>query len=137
MKDTYVTITGFWHYYGVKPFKIGKVLKCVKEPSNPYDEDAIKVVIKEVGTVGYIANSIGFKATWTASASKIHDKVKKKFWVEVMFITSSKVICKVVDGFKELTVQDSCSENEEAINIKWYRFIRIELYFGGYYVYQK
>lgn len=35
MKDTYVTITGFWHYYGVKPFKIGKVLKCVKEPSNP------------------------------------------------------------------------------------------------------
>ena len=26
--------------------------------------------------------------------------MKKKFKVEVMFITSSKVICKVVDGFK-------------------------------------
>ena len=63
MKDTYVTITGFWHFYGVKPFTIGKVLKCVKEPSNPYDEDAIKVVIKKIGTVGYIANSLGFKAS--------------------------------------------------------------------------
>ena len=101
MKETFVTITGFWHYYGVKPFRIGKVLKCVKEPSNPYDEDAIKVVMKEIGTVGYIANSLGFKATGTDSASKIHDKVKKKFWVEVMFITSSKVICKVVEGYKD------------------------------------
>lgn len=26
--------------------------------------------------------------------------MKKKFKVEVMFITSSKVICRVVDGFK-------------------------------------
>ena len=95
MKETYVTITGFWHYYGVKPFRIGKVLKCVKEP------------------VGYIANSIGFKATGTASASKIHDKVKKKFWIEVMFITSSKVICRVVEGFKE-TVK---AMKEEAVEL--------------------
>ena len=101
MKDTYVTITGFWHFYGIKPFTIGKVLKCVKEPSNPYDEDAIKVVIKKIGTVGYIANSLGFKAKGTDSASKIYNKVKKKFWAEVMFITSSKVICKVVEGFKD------------------------------------
>ena len=111
MKDTYVTITGFWHYYGVKPFRIGKVLKCVKEPSNPYDEDAIKVVMKEIGTVGYIANSLGFKATGRDSASKIHDKVKKKFWVEVMFITSSKVICKVVEGFKEKEIQVFSQQN--------------------------
>ena len=29
----------------------------MKEPSNPYDDEAIKVVMKEIGTVGYIANS--------------------------------------------------------------------------------
>ena len=113
MNETYVTITGFWHYYGVNPFRIGQVLKCVKEPSNPYDEDAIKVVMKEIGTVGYIANSLEFKATGTASASKIHDKVKKKFWIEVMFITSSKVICRVVEGFKE-TVK---AMKEEAVEL--------------------
>ena len=30
MKETYVTITGFWHYYGVKPFKIGKQTNVYK-----------------------------------------------------------------------------------------------------------
>ena len=77
MKDTYVTITGFWHYYGVKPFRIGKVLKCVKEPSNPYDEDAIKVVMKEIGTVGYIANSIGYKATVQIVLARFMIKLKR------------------------------------------------------------
>lgn len=117
MKDTYVTITGFWHYYGVSPFRIGKVLKCVKEPSNLYDEEAIKVVMKEIGTIGYIANSVRFKALGTNSAGKIYDKVKKKFWVEVLLITSSKIICKVVEGFKDDKPDGVCyeikAENEE------------------------
>lgn len=45
MKEQYVTITGFSHYYGLKPFKIGKRLKCIKEPDNFYDAEAIKVVM--------------------------------------------------------------------------------------------
>lgn len=101
MKERYVTITGTSHYYGMRPFSIGKRIKCVKEPSNPYDDEAIKVVMKEIGTVGYIANSTYTAATGTMSAGRIYDKVMKKFWVEVMFITSSKVICRVVEGLKE------------------------------------
>jgi hypothetical protein len=41
--------------------------------------------------------------------------VKKKFKVEVMFITSSKVICKVVDGFKDdkkQNIEESCDSVE-------------------------
>ena len=72
--------------------------------------------MKEIGTVGYIANSVGFKATGTDSASKIYDKVKKKFRVEVMFITSSKVICKIVEGFKE--VHDDYPEPKDALEVK-------------------
>ncbi len=98
MKEQYVTITGMNHYYGLQPFKVGKKLKCIKEPSNPYDSEAIKVVIKDIGKVGYVANSPFTKATGTLGASGY---VKKKFKVEVMFITSSKVICRVVDGFKK------------------------------------
>lgn len=101
MKERYVTITGTSHYYGMRPFSIGKRIKCVKEPSNPYDDEAIKVVMKEIGMVGYIANSTYTAATGTMSAGRIYDKVMKKFWVEVMFITSSKVICRVVEGLKE------------------------------------
>lgn len=101
MKDKYITITGMNHYYGLAPFKVGKKLKCVKEPNNPYDSEAIKVIIKDIGKVGYVANTPYTKATGTLSAGGIASYVKKKFKVEVMFITSSKVICKVVDGFKD------------------------------------
>lgn len=100
MKEKYVTITGFKYYYGVTPFRVGKKVKCVKEPSNPYDSEAIKVVMKHIGTVGYIANSTYTVATGTMSAGRIWDKVGKKFYVRVMFITSSKVICKVVEEEK-------------------------------------
>lgn len=101
MKDKYITITGMNHYYGLAPFKVGKKIKCVKEPNNPYDSEAIKVIIKDIGKVGYVANTPYTKATGTHSAGGIAGYVKKKFKVEVMFITSSKVICKVVDGLKD------------------------------------
>lgn len=37
MKKKYITVTGMKYYYGLVPFKIGKKLKCVKEPENLYD----------------------------------------------------------------------------------------------------
>ena len=109
MKEKYITITGMNHYYGLRPFSVGKKLKCIKEKNNPYDDEAIKVVMKGIGTVGYIANSPYTAATGTLSAGRIYEKVKKKFVVEVMFITSSKVICQVVEGVKD---QDSLMKEE-------------------------
>ena len=101
MKEKYITITGMNHYYGLAPFSVGKKLKCIKEQNNPFDSEAIRVVIKNVGTVGYVANTPYTKATGTLSACGINHMMKKKFKVEVMFITSSKVICKVIEGFKD------------------------------------
>lgn len=101
MKEQYITVTGINHYYGKKPFKLGKKVKCIKEPDNIYDSEAIKVVIKGIGKVGYVANSPYTKAAGTKSSGGISDKVKKKFIAEVMFITNGSVICRVVDGFKD------------------------------------
>lgn len=101
MKDKYITLAGMNHYYGFTPFKVGKKIKCQKDKSNPYDTDAIRAKIKGVGTVAYVANSPYTTATGTYSASRIYSKVKKNFVVEVMFITNSKIICKVIEGFKE------------------------------------
>lgn len=101
MKELYVTITGFKYYYGQAPFKVGRKIKCVKEPDNPYDAEAIRATMKNIGTVGYIANTPYTMAVGTRSAGAIGHKVKKKFTVEVMFITGTKVICRVVDGRKE------------------------------------
>ena len=42
MQSTYfVTITGLNHYYGTKPFEIGRIFKIIKEPDNDYDNEAI------------------------------------------------------------------------------------------------
>ena len=105
MKDRYITITGMNHYYGLKPFSVGKKLQCIKDKNNPYDSEAIKVVMKDIGTVGYVANSPCTKAAGTTSASGINPYMKKKFRVKVMFITSSKVICRVIDGFKDMEIK--------------------------------
>ena len=116
MKEMYVTITGFNHYYGVTPFKIGKKIKCVKEPSNPYDSEAIKAVMKHIGTVGYIGNTPYTSATGTMSAGRIWEKVGKKFYVRVMFITASKVICRVIDEEEEKKEEEEKRDVEDKID---------------------
>lgn len=100
MKEKYVTITGTRYYYGMAPFSIGKKIKCIKERDNEFDSEAIKVVMREIGTVGHIANSAHTVAMGTMSAGRIYDKVPDKFMVRVMFITNSKVICRVLDDRK-------------------------------------
>lgn len=101
MKKVYVTITGMKYYYGFNPFSIGKKLTCKKEHNNPYDNEAIKVTMKNIGTVGYIANSPYTKANGTMGAGAVNKYVKKKFKIRVMFMTSTKIICEVIDGFKD------------------------------------
>ena len=117
MKEHYITITGMNHYYDMKPFKIGKRLKCIKEPDNDYDDEAIKVVLKHVGTVGYVANSVYTVIKGTNSAGYIAHLVNKSFIVEVMFITGSRVICKVVDGLK---TDLDCPVDKEMDEEDWY-----------------
>ena len=119
MEDLYVTVTGFANYYHKKPFAIGNVLICVKEPSNKYDSEAITVKLPIIGKVGYIANSPASIAGGTLSAGRIYDKVEDKFFVRVMFTTQSKVICKVEensDGILEKEIQTQIEAAEEWLN---------------------
>ena len=109
MKDIYITVTGFNHYYGKKPFSIGKRLRCSKEPDNAFDNEAIKVTMKEIGTVGYVANSPQTKADGTQSAGRIYDKVPHRFFAEVMFMTGSKIICRVLPEKEQQSRRNSYS----------------------------
>lgn len=44
MESTYfVTITGIDHYYGKKPFEIGRIVKLIKDKNNEYDKEAIAI----------------------------------------------------------------------------------------------
>lgn len=95
MTDHYVTITGFKHYYGLTPFKIGNLIRCSKEPQNPHDSDAIRCSLPQIGTVGYLANSPSTLAGGTRSAGRVYERVPDKFFVRVCFTTFTKVICRI------------------------------------------
>ncbi len=57
MKDVYFTLTGTNHYHGQEFFEVGMKVKLRKEPDNAYDHEAIRVELKGLGKVGYVANS--------------------------------------------------------------------------------
>lgn len=95
MQEKFVTITGFKNYFDSKPFRIGALVRCEKQPDNPYDSEAIRCTMPGLGTVGYIANSARTVAGGTMSAGRVYDKVPTKFYVRVMFKTCTKIICLV------------------------------------------
>ena len=96
MEKNYITITGMEHYFGNKIFKVEDVIKCEKEFDNDYDEEAIKVMMKTFGKVGYAGNSCRTVAKGTKSAGRIYDKVGDGFFVKVCFVTGDSVIAEVL-----------------------------------------
>ncbi|WP_083775402.1 HIRAN domain-containing protein [Paenibacillus sp. Y412MC10] len=50
-------ITGTSHYFGSSFLKPGMVVRLVKDPDNPHDEEANQAVIAPIGKIGYVANS--------------------------------------------------------------------------------
>ena len=96
MNKKYVTITGVNFYYGREVFHIGKKFYCRKDYFNSYDTEAIEVIDRALGTVGYVANSVTTIATGTMSAGRIYDRVGETFLIRVMFITNTKIICEVI-----------------------------------------
>jgi hypothetical protein len=98
MEEMYVTVTGFAHYYGKKPFAIGNVLICAKDPANKYDSEAIIVRLPIIGQVGFVSNSPYTMAGGTVSAGRIYDKVEDIFYIRVLFTTQSKIICRIENG---------------------------------------
>ncbi len=96
MKETFITITGLNHYLGTNPFKVGRLVKLIKEEDNKYDSDAIRVAMPYLDTVGYVANSVYTVYQGTCSASRIYEHTGKTAYAQVMFITRSSVIAKLL-----------------------------------------
>ena len=74
MENNYfITITGTKHYYGMKPFEIGRIIKLVKEPHNEYDQEAIRAELPFIDKIGYVANSVNTVVKGTLSGGRIYD----------------------------------------------------------------
>ena len=96
MKNIFVTITGQNHYLGMKPFKVGRIVKIVKDVENPHDDETIRVELPFIDTIGYVANSTNTVFAGTYSAGRLYEKIGEYAYAQVMFITHSSVIALVL-----------------------------------------
>lgn len=102
--ELYITITGQNFYFGMAPFTPGALLTLRKDPANFHDDEAIEVLAPLLGRVGYVANSPHTTVSGTMSAGRIYDELPDECAAVVRFITSSKVIAKVLPN-KKLNVK--------------------------------
>lgn len=73
--------------------KPGMKVKLVKEPDNAHDAEAIKVMMKGIGHVGYVANSVYTVKGESWSAGRLYDYIGKKAKGTVQIVLSDGVIC--------------------------------------------
>ena len=116
MKNIFITITGQKHYLGLKPYKVGRIVKIVKDVDNEYDEDAIRVELPFIDTIGYVANSVNTVFAGTCSAGKLYDKIDDYAYAQVMFITHSSVIALVLSPEEVENPSESKAEQKDTKN---------------------
>ena len=95
MKDVYFTITGMNHYFGSDFLKKGMKVKLVKEPDNEYDKEAIRVELKGLGKIGYVANSPYTVLGDSKSAGRMYDQIKKKAKGRILLVTERGALCEL------------------------------------------
>ena len=89
----YFTVTATDFYYGRYIFEKGKTVRLIKEPDNEHDPEAIRVEIKGLGLVGYVANSVHTVMGQSLSAGRLYDKIGKKAKGRVEYVTPRGVLC--------------------------------------------
>ena len=95
MKKIYFTITGTQFYFGKDFIEPGMKVKLIKEPENLYDSEAIRVELKGLGKIGYVANSTGTVLGESMSAGRLYDHIGKKAEGKVVIVTDRGVVCKL------------------------------------------
>ena len=92
---TYFTITGTCFYHGQDFFKEGMKVRLEKEPDNKVDKEAIKVMMKGLGHIGYVANSPYTVVGESWSAGRLYDKIGDTARGRVFLVTEKGVLCRL------------------------------------------
>lgn len=106
----YVTITGLNFRYGKEPFQVGQKVRLVKEPTNPYDREAIRVELPGLGLVGYVANSVHTVLGDCLSAGRLYDKIGDTATAKVKYVLDKAVVCRVKTEKKTTPEHDDTDE---------------------------
>ena len=112
MKKIYFTITGTWYYYGPNVLHKKDKVRLVKEPDNKHDSEAIRVEVKGLGKVGYVANSPHTVLGESFSAGRLYDRMEKKAKGTVVAVTDRGVLCWLNEK-KEKKMEERGMEDEE------------------------
>lgn len=96
--EKFVTVICFNQFHGKKIFKIGSILKLIKEPDNNHDAEAIRTEMRYAGKVGYLANSTQTVVRGTMSGGRVYDKIDdESAYAMVKFISHEDVIAKIIE----------------------------------------
>lgn len=95
-EEIYFSITATNNFNGTKPFKIGSIVKLVKDYENAYDMEAIRVDLRYAGPAGYVANSVHTVVQGTMSAGRLYDKFKDETYGKIKFIRDEVIIAKIL-----------------------------------------
>ncbi|WP_323735953.1 HIRAN domain-containing protein [Methanosphaera sp. ISO3-F5] len=110
-KELYFTINAVNMFHGIKPYKIGSIIKLVKEPENDYDMEAIRIELRYAGKSGYVANSVKTVAKGTYSAGRLYDKILDEDYGKVIFIIQDTIIAKILTK-EELTKEKNNPDSD-------------------------
>ena len=99
----YFTLTGTKYYHGQEFLKPDMAVKLVKEPDNPHDREAIKVVLAGLGDIGHVANSPYTVLGESHSAGRLYDKIGDTATGKVLYVLPTGVLC---------TLDEETSETE-------------------------
>lgn len=95
MSATFFTLAGVKNYYGSNFLEPGMKLKLIKEPDNEYDKEAIRVELRGLGKIGYVANSPYTVIGESISAGRLYDRMEDEAEAEVIYVTHKGTICKL------------------------------------------
>lgn len=104
MGQIYIAITGTSHYFGASFLKPGMVVQLIKDPGNPYDEEAIQAVIPPLGKIGYVTNSTHTVPKGCRSAGRIYDSFEQQVYGVIRFIVKDLAIVELMEGIASLDI---------------------------------
>ena len=100
------TITGTGYRYGQDFLEKGMKVRMEKEPDNEYDREAIKVMMKGLGHIGYVANSPKTVVGESWSAGRLYDKIGDTAKGKVFAVLGRGVLCYTEVEGKQDVVSD-------------------------------
>lgn len=98
MNPVYFTIVCAGKYFGYDIFQENTAVQLEKEPDNKYDSEAIRIHMPGLGTVGYVANSVGTVIGECMSAGRLYDKIGDTASGKVLHVFPDKVVCKLEES---------------------------------------